>query len=168
MNWDAIGAIAELLGAIGVIVSLIYLAGQVRRNTHIQKITNLRDIATELATTARCTAGNPELASLVLRGLADLDSLDSVERYRFDAYIYAFLANFERALSDARDGDYPEEQLVPLRASIAEHLRTKGGREWWEQRSAWFTLFGQQSIEEILSELTVDSGSASPEPATQC
>ena len=34
MNWEAIGAVAELLGAIGVIVSLMYLASQVRRNTH--------------------------------------------------------------------------------------------------------------------------------------
>jgi len=30
MNWDAIGAIAELLGAIGVIASLVYLATQIR------------------------------------------------------------------------------------------------------------------------------------------
>ncbi len=33
MNWDAIGAIAELLGAIGVIGSLVYLATQIRQNT---------------------------------------------------------------------------------------------------------------------------------------
>jgi hypothetical protein len=33
MNWDAIGAIAELLGAIGVIASLVYLATQIRQNT---------------------------------------------------------------------------------------------------------------------------------------
>ena len=135
MNWDAIGAVAELLAAIGVIVSLIYLAVQVRRNTHIQRAANLRDIATELAMTIRCTAANPELASLVLRGLADLDALDPVERYRFDSYIYAFVANFERALSDARYGDYPEEQLAPMRVSIVEHLSTRGGRAWWEQRS---------------------------------
>ena len=29
MNWDAIGAIAELLGAVGVIASLVYLARQI-------------------------------------------------------------------------------------------------------------------------------------------
>ena len=29
MNWEAIGAVAELLGAIGVIASLIYLATQI-------------------------------------------------------------------------------------------------------------------------------------------
>jgi hypothetical protein len=30
MNWDAIGAIAETLGAVGVIASLLYLSTQVR------------------------------------------------------------------------------------------------------------------------------------------
>ncbi len=29
MNWDAIGAVGEVLGAIGVIASLVYLATQV-------------------------------------------------------------------------------------------------------------------------------------------
>jgi hypothetical protein len=33
MNWEAVAAIGELLGATGVIVSLLYLAVQVRQNT---------------------------------------------------------------------------------------------------------------------------------------
>ena len=33
MNWEAVGAVAELLGAIGVIASLFYLASQIRRNS---------------------------------------------------------------------------------------------------------------------------------------
>jgi hypothetical protein len=33
VNWDALAAIAELLGAIGVLASLIYLAVQIRQNT---------------------------------------------------------------------------------------------------------------------------------------
>jgi len=32
MNWEAIGAVAELLAAIGVIVSLVYLASQIRHS----------------------------------------------------------------------------------------------------------------------------------------
>ena len=162
MDWDAVGAVAELLAAIGVIVSLIYLAVQVRLNTRLQKRNNLVDISTELATTARLTATNPELASLVVRGLGDIDSLDSIERYRFDSFFYAFIANFERALLDAQDGHYPEEQLVPLKAAIAGYLGTDGGRAWWRQRKIWFTSFGQQSIEEILDDQTVDSHSSGP------
>ena len=33
MNWEAIGAIGESLGAIGVIATLIYLAVQIRQNS---------------------------------------------------------------------------------------------------------------------------------------
>jgi hypothetical protein len=162
MNWNAIGAVGELLGAMGVIISLVYLAVQIRRNTRTQKRANVGDIATELATTARCTATDPELASLLLRGYSDIGSLNSVERYRFDTFLYAFIANFERALIDARGGDYPEEQLVPLRAAIAGFLGTDGGRAWWEQTRTWFTLFGQQSIDAILSDETIDSRGATP------
>lgn len=31
MNWDAVGAIAEMIGSIAVIVSILYLAMQVRQ-----------------------------------------------------------------------------------------------------------------------------------------
>ena len=33
MNWEAVGAIAESLGAFGVIVTLLYLTTQLRQNT---------------------------------------------------------------------------------------------------------------------------------------
>lgn len=33
MNWEAIGALAELAGALGVILSLVYLAYQIRLNS---------------------------------------------------------------------------------------------------------------------------------------
>ena len=34
MNWQAIGAVGEIGGAIGVVLTLIYLAGQLRQNTN--------------------------------------------------------------------------------------------------------------------------------------
>ena len=34
MNWEALGAVSETLGAIGVIVTLIYLAIQVKHSKH--------------------------------------------------------------------------------------------------------------------------------------
>ena len=37
MNWDAIGSVAEVLGAGGVIVSLLYLSYQIRINTKTVK-----------------------------------------------------------------------------------------------------------------------------------
>lgn len=33
MNWEAIGAVGEIVGAIAVVVTLVYLTNQVRRGT---------------------------------------------------------------------------------------------------------------------------------------
>jgi len=33
MNWEALGALAEFLAALGVIVTLVFLARQIQQNT---------------------------------------------------------------------------------------------------------------------------------------
>lgn len=43
MNWDIVGSVAELLGAAGVIVSLIYLSHQIRTNTKTIKAGSTED-----------------------------------------------------------------------------------------------------------------------------
>jgi hypothetical protein len=37
MDWNAVGAIGEVGGAVGVIVTLVYLAGQLKQNTNALK-----------------------------------------------------------------------------------------------------------------------------------
>ncbi len=46
MNWDAMGSLAELLGAAGVIVSLVYLSYQIRENTKTVKAGATKDTYT--------------------------------------------------------------------------------------------------------------------------
>jgi hypothetical protein len=45
VNWTAIGAIGEILGAAGVIITLIYLARQVRQNTRATRLSTSHSIA---------------------------------------------------------------------------------------------------------------------------
>ena len=35
MNWDMVGAIGEIVGALAVVVSLVYLAGQVSMSNRL-------------------------------------------------------------------------------------------------------------------------------------
>ncbi len=44
MNWDAIGAIGEILGALGVLVTLVYLATQIRENTRSLQAVSLQSV----------------------------------------------------------------------------------------------------------------------------
>ena len=44
MSWDAVGAIAEAIGALAVVVSIVYLAVQIKSGTKALR-TTLRDSA---------------------------------------------------------------------------------------------------------------------------
>ena len=44
MNWEAIGAIGEVIGALAVVASLIYLAGQVRHNNQLARNDSLQAV----------------------------------------------------------------------------------------------------------------------------
>ena len=59
MNWDAIGAVGEVVGAAGVIASLIYLAVQIRQNTRSVEAATYQSVADSLADAAYRLVGAP-------------------------------------------------------------------------------------------------------------
>ncbi len=71
MNWDAIGAIGEILGASAVFASLIYLAIQIRAQNRESRLGAMHDIST----------GYRE----VLAGMAEADLADLYTK-AFDDY----------------------------------------------------------------------------------
>ncbi len=48
MNWDAIGAVGEILGAIAVVVSLVYLATQINTSNKAVRQSSLHELMNEM------------------------------------------------------------------------------------------------------------------------
>ena len=70
MNWDAIGAIGEAISAIAVIVSLVYLAVQLRTNSQTLKANAAWDAEVLWGTSNIAIGEKPEVAHLVHRAAA--------------------------------------------------------------------------------------------------
>ena len=85
MNWDAIGALAELAGAISVLGTLIYLAKQIKDNSKLLS-TSIYETAMEgYNNINKWSIGDPDLAQLTRRWLTDDDTeMDSSEKFRLD------------------------------------------------------------------------------------
>ncbi len=100
MNWDAIGAIAELAGAIGVVASLAYLATQIRHNTRASAVES------KLVTTGMLTGfvdtliTDPELNDIFMRGRISTENLSKTEYQRFGK-TYAEFVDAEVARAEA-------------------------------------------------------------------
>jgi hypothetical protein len=89
MNWDALGAIAELAGAVAVVASLLYLGRQFRHSsTYALESIYYQAVAS--------FTSSPEVASVVSRGMSDLDSLTDEEQYHFFALFHQLFSAVEQ------------------------------------------------------------------------
>ena len=71
MNWEAIGAVGEILGAIGVIATLGYLAAQIRQNTRSSRDAASRASFDTVTRINLMLVENPEVADLAVRARFD-------------------------------------------------------------------------------------------------
>jgi hypothetical protein len=73
VNWEAISAIGQIVGALAVVISLIYLANGVRSSVRATRVVSMDNINRWL----REVAEHPHLAELYYRGIHDFESLQN-------------------------------------------------------------------------------------------
>ena len=89
MNWEAISAIGQVVGALAVVISLIYLAMQVRSSARETRRAAMRSTVDAITRLAHHVTDNADLAELRNRGFRDFESLDDTDRARFSAYMHS-------------------------------------------------------------------------------
>ena len=83
MDWDAIGAIGEVVSAVGVIGTLFYLAIQIRANTKESRLTATGEISREYNTYLQHVTADAELSRIWLTAIdGDISELTDTERAR--------------------------------------------------------------------------------------
>src|SRR5438270_13357380 len=91
MNWEMISAIGQMLGAIGVIISIVYLAAQIRNQNKESQRAAMNVLTTHWGELTKTLVENPDLAALWLRGLRSFDALDGASKLRLGAHLGRFL-----------------------------------------------------------------------------
>jgi len=150
MNWTAIGATGELLGAIGVIASLLYLARQMRRAAADARRAAAQAVFTKMNTVYESVSANPQLADVYLRGTANLSALSPAEGVQFSAVLIGFVRSYEEILHYKRAGAVGDWVWESVELVVLPTLATPGGLEWWAKRRSWFTSVFQAHIASVL------------------
>jgi hypothetical protein len=89
VNWEAISAIGQLVGALAVVISLIYLAREVRSNARATRHASMRSMSDALTRWAQQLSEHPHLRELYYRGIHDLESLEGADLVGFSALMLA-------------------------------------------------------------------------------
>jgi len=139
MNWEMISAIGQMLGAIGVIISIVYLAAQIRTQNKESQRQAMNALTTHWSDLNRTLVENPEMAVLWLRALRSFDDLDAKSKLRFGAHLGRLLRFADSLYLNVLDGTLDKRLWRGYERTIADTVAYPGFQTWWATRKHWHT-----------------------------
>ena len=132
MNCEAIGAIGEIIGAISVLATLIFLSSQLRQNTIALQQQSSRSSASALQQVS-ASMMDPNVSGNVSKAYAEIDpNLSISQTVQLEHMMMQYLLVFQQDFLDWDKGLHPSTLLdsrLPLKDAIFVASRA---REWWK------------------------------------
>jgi hypothetical protein len=156
MNLQSLSNLSEIISGIAVVITLIYLALQIRQSTRAAQTENYARAEERLSSMWSCMSQNGDFAILISRGMTDISRLSSVEKIQFNwAMIEAFGA-YEFMFHASETKDIPDEVWQRWSMAIAIIMSYPGMQAWWTVNPFPFTASFAAYVESIISDNPAD------------
>lgn len=161
MNWEAISTIAEIVGAAAVVISLIYLAIQIRQNNRQveEQIRALRlqayDTAgADFSTLRLHVSGNPQRASVWRRAKQSYSALEPDERAQANEMLHELMWAYQNIFSRMQGGADDEVLRNLVDINLGHWMGNPGFREWWRtERKTPYTDEFESMVHSVCSRI---------------
>ncbi len=130
------GAIGEFIGAIAVVVTLIYLAIQMRQNTNALKLNTAGSVTEELQESFSLLASNQELAEIFVTAARET-TLQGAERVRFNTFTHNFVRVYENAFLQWRAGVIDPAHWEGMTRMMIDFTSMAAFQTYWQDRKHW-------------------------------
>ena len=151
MNWDALGAIGELIGAIAVVITLAYLAVQVRQSNSAAKSSNATAVLMNSQKIAQAVMDR-EFGDIILRAIAGEEELSSADKLAAYAWFHNMLKTGELAHMSFLHGELDQEYWEGWLSFYRSYYQTPGVQAYWAERKGAFTLAFRDAVERCMGE----------------
>lgn len=161
MNWDAIAAVGQAVGALAVVVTLAYLARQVRQANRQALLSSFQHTYDSINHFLESTLASGEVADIVVRGRESYEALSAAERLRFDHFHLIVLNIVESHLfqvdrtADRMEKDYRAWAQENMKAVVQGYLAFPGTRSFWSHVEGFFEPRARTFISATLAETPV-------------
>ena len=139
MTWEIIGRLGQVLGPIGVVISLIYLAIQIRKRKRQSRNLAMNALVTQLSELMSSQVETLDLCDLWLRGLESYDELDGPSKLRFAAHLERQLRAADSLYLQFLDGALKPRLWPWFDGAIADVAAYPGFQKWWLTRKHWYS-----------------------------
>jgi hypothetical protein len=131
VNWEAISAIGQVVGALAVVISLIYLAGEVRSNARATRHASIRSTSDAFTRWLQQLAEHPHLAELYYRGIHEFESLEGADLVRFSALMDQVFRNVEDMYYQHLEGHLDPRVWHEFEVAVRDINGYPGVQAWW-------------------------------------
>ena len=107
MSWEVIASLAEVVSAIAVVISLLYLARQIRQASVVEKTSTHHQFLSTQTSANRIFSDNADVCELVDRANKDFEALTSAELIRLSAVYYDHFNQWEFAFDSNSNAMLP-------------------------------------------------------------
>jgi hypothetical protein len=128
---EDLGNLGDFLGGIAVIVTLVYLALQIRQNTTSVEMAMIQSTSQSFADVLDGFASDPERMRVYLAGTHDYHTLSPEERQRFAAIMGAMLHRFEGFVTLSDRGLLPPRSWDGAVNRLRGAFALPGTLAWW-------------------------------------
>ena len=149
---EALGNAGDFIGGLAVIVTLIYLAAQIRQNTRATQAASHHAITDSMSQGNLSITRDPEVARIWLAGNADRGALSEEDRARYDMLLLSYFHVFHTLHYQAKVGAGDRELLLAEERGLAHLFTLPGIRDWWAESPYAFSPEFRSYIETFRSE----------------
>ena len=131
----------QVIGAIAVVISLIYVALQIRQNTNAVRAATSQSVHEHFANWYNSLARDASLSKIVIGGLRDYGALSETDKVQFVATFMAFLSYSQNAFIKWKQGLLAPPLWLAWEQIIMNFTGAPGGKGFWKERAY---LFGDE------------------------
>jgi hypothetical protein len=152
MDITTLAAWGEFIGGVAVVVSLIYLAGQIRQNSKLLRASTTSASNQIQSAMTTLLAQEPDVARVFWDGIADRDSLSEEDRRRFDPLLTLWFQPARQQFQFQRDGIGNPEEWAYNEQGVAWVVQEPGVRQWWREWRRQYPQEFRNFVDDLIRE----------------
>jgi len=147
-----LGAVGSFIGGIGVIVSLLYLARQIRDSSRIERLNARYAVSQAMSRALNRLDDDPELYRVWVAARRRGDELTEEDRERLGRFLYRYFGQMSLAYGYSEIDPEIRARNEPL---LLRFLQVPAVQGWWSRQRAFFADPFRSEVDSLLT--TLDS-----------
>ena len=149
MNWTAISSVTEIIGAIAVVVSIIYLARQVKQSNQTTEAATTLEVSRLIAEWHDRLNQTPELSYIFIHGTKDDSNWPDQERARFLVTVVELFLLFEAMHRQYKLGFVTDDSWTLLERGLTRLISSPTIQVWWDSEISFNSGNFRTYVEEV-------------------